>query len=128
VVATPAGQHHEIGAMLASVQAAVEGWQVIYLGPNLPATSIANAAVTTGSLAVALSLIYPIDDPRLPGELKNLRGALPPDVLMIIGGQAAEAYQSVLDGIGAMWLPNAPNLRLALDLVQMSEGNDNWPR
>jgi DNA-binding transcriptional MerR regulator len=124
VVATPAGQHHEIGAMLAAVEAAVEGWQVIYLGPDLPSNSIATATLKTRSQAVALSLVYPDDDPELPQELRELRAALPPDVLLIVGGQAAGAYQPVLEEIGALWLPDAPALRLALDLVQASRFKD----
>lgn len=122
VVATPSGQHHEIGALLAAVKAAAEGWQVLYLGPNLPATSISEAALSTGAKAVALSLIYPSDDPKLPHELKNLRENLPDSVMIIVGGQAAGAYRPVLSAIGALWLPNAPALRLALELVQATQG------
>lgn len=125
VVATPAGQHHEIGAMLAAASAAAEGWNVIYLGPNLPAASIAEAAVTTGARAVALSLIYPSDDPRLPDELKELRRSLPENVIIIVGGQAAGAYRPALEELGALWLPDAPALRSALDLAQTSRRNGN---
>ena len=40
VVATPRGQLHEIGALIAGTTAASQGWQVTYLGPNLPAEEI----------------------------------------------------------------------------------------
>jgi len=123
VVATPSGQHHEIGAMLAALKAAAEGWQVVYLGPNLPAASISEAAIATSAKAVALSLIYPADDPKLAPELKQLREDLPGSVMIIVGGQAAGAYRPVLHDIGALWLPNAPALRLALELVQAGQGN-----
>src|SRR5687767_14424485 len=35
VVATPAGERHEIGAVLAAAAAAAEGWRVTYLGADL---------------------------------------------------------------------------------------------
>ena len=37
VATTVAGEQHEFGAMMAAAAAALEGWRVIYLGPNLPA-------------------------------------------------------------------------------------------
>jgi DNA-binding transcriptional MerR regulator len=123
VVATPSGQHHEIGAMLAAVAAAVDGWRVTYLGANLPASSIATAAERTGALAVALSLIYPADDPALRGELLTLRASLPDEIMLIVGGRSAAGYRPTLEEIGALWLPDAPALRSALDLVRVSRGN-----
>ncbi|MGR8953562.1 MAG: MerR family transcriptional regulator, partial [Gammaproteobacteria bacterium] len=37
VVTTPLGQLHELGALLAAIIAELKGWQVTYLGANLPA-------------------------------------------------------------------------------------------
>ncbi len=73
IVATPAGQLHELGALLAATAAAHVGWQVIYLGASLPAPEIAGAAQQRGARAVALSLVYPENDSRLEGELVRLR-------------------------------------------------------
>jgi methanogenic corrinoid protein MtbC1 len=47
VVTTPAGQLHEIGALLAAAAAASDGGHVTYLGPSLPASEIAAAAAQT---------------------------------------------------------------------------------
>jgi methanogenic corrinoid protein MtbC1 len=44
VVTTPAGQLHELGALVVATAAASEGWRATYLGPNLPAEEIAGAA------------------------------------------------------------------------------------
>jgi DNA-binding transcriptional MerR regulator/methylmalonyl-CoA mutase cobalamin-binding subunit len=120
VIATPAGQHHEIGAMLAAAAAAAAGWRVIYMGADLPADSIATAVEMTGARAVALSIIYPDDDPRLAEELRELRRLLPDQVTVIVGGQAAGGYRGVLEEMGAVWLTDAPALRSALDLVMAS--------
>jgi DNA-binding transcriptional MerR regulator/methylmalonyl-CoA mutase cobalamin-binding subunit len=123
VVATPAGQHHEIGALLAAAAAAASGWRVVYLGADLPAESIATAVEVTGARAVALSIIFPSDDPDLPDELRSLRRQLNDEVLVIVGGRAAGGYRSVVEEIGALWLPDAPRLRAALDLVSATGGN-----
>ena len=68
LVAMPAGQVHELGALLVGATAAHLGWQVTYLGASLPPAEIAGAAVQKRARAVALSLVYPEDDPWLPGE------------------------------------------------------------
>ena len=44
IVTTPAGQLHEIGALIIASVASTEGWRVTYLGPNLPAEDMAAAA------------------------------------------------------------------------------------
>ncbi len=48
VVATPTGHLHELGALLAASHAHEAGWDVLYLGPNLPAEEIATAARARG--------------------------------------------------------------------------------
>ncbi len=123
VVATPSGQHHEVGAMLAAATAAAAGWRAIYMGADLPAASIAKAAELTGAGAVALSVIYPADDLELADELRTLRRLLPAEVAVIVGGQAAASYRGVLEEIGALWLPDTRALRSALDLVRVSRAN-----
>lgn len=78
----------------------------------------------TGARAVALSIIYPSDDPRLAEELPELGRLLPDHVTIIVGGQAASGYRAVLEAIGAIWLPDPPALRWALDLIMSSNGDE----
>ena len=44
ICTTPAGEQHELGALLAAVVIAMYGRRAIYLGANLPAVQIAQAA------------------------------------------------------------------------------------
>ncbi|CAN5762698.1 hypothetical protein BH23GEM11_BH23GEM11_12300 [soil metagenome] len=111
IVGTPAGHRHEFGAMLAAVVSAGEGWDVLSLGADLPATEIAEAARRKGAAAVALSAIHPLDDPHLPGELRALRRELTADVRVLIGGPAAMAHQAVLEDVGVEVLGNLAELR-----------------
>jgi methylmalonyl-CoA mutase cobalamin-binding subunit len=101
VVTTPVGQLHELGAVMISSAATNAGWRVAYLGVCLPAAEIAGAVRQKQAQAVALSLVYPVDDPELPAELKRLRGFLPDGVHLIAGGRAAPAYGDTLRAVGA---------------------------
>ena len=118
LVAMPAGQVHELGALLVGATAAHLGWQVTYLGASLPAAEIAGAAVQKRARAVALSLVYPEDDPWLPGELTRLRDALPATMTLLVGGRAAPAYRKVLERIGAEMIEGLPQLGLTLDSMR----------
>lgn len=96
VIATPAGQNHELGAMLAAIVAAQAGWSVTYLGPNLPAQEIAFAARRTRADVVALSIVYPDADPSVESELRTLGSLLDPETRLIVGGRAAPTYADSL--------------------------------
>ena len=118
VIATPAGQNHEFGALMAAVAAASEGWKVIYLGPNLPAEEIAYTARSSDARAVALSIVYPADDPQLSDQIHRLRSALPSRVALMVGGAALSSYSDLLDKIGASSCKDLTQFRLALGQVR----------
>ncbi len=118
VVATPAGQGHEFGALFSAVTAAAEGWRVTYLGTDLPADDIAAAVRDTGAEAVAISIVYPADDQALDDELRELRLKLPPAVPVLVGGAAAASYKRVLDEIEAIQLEDMEELRSALSKLK----------
>jgi methanogenic corrinoid protein MtbC1 len=115
VVATPAGQIHELGALLVGAAAANLGWHVTYLGASLPAAEIAGAARQNRARAVALSLVYPEDDPKLVAELAAIRQSLPPEVPLLVGGRAMPAYRAGLKGIGAVLVEDLAQFGSALD-------------
>jgi len=115
VVATPAGQVHELGALLVGATAENLGWRVTYLGASLPAAEIAGAAQQCRARAVALSLVYPEDDPRLEGELTQLRESLPGEIKLLVGGRAMPAYRDALEKVGALAIENLAQLGATLD-------------
>ena len=101
LLATVSGQAHELGALIAAAAAASEGWSVIWLGANLPAEDIAEAAATLAVDAVGLSLIHPPGDAAVAQELRRVRAMLPRSVKLLAGGAAASGYTEVLEEIGA---------------------------
>ena len=119
---TPPRQLHELGALIAAATAASEGWQVTYLGPNLPPEEIAAAALQKEARAVALSMVYPPDDPLLLEDLRRLRRLLPEATVLIVGGRAAGAYVSVLREVGARYLDDLAAFRDELDTLRSAPG------
>lgn len=115
VVATPSGQLHELGALLAAAAAANMGWRVIYMGASLPAAEIAGAVRQNVARAVALSLVYPEDDPKLEGELVRLRELLGPEIPMLVGGRAMPAYRDALEKLHALQIRDLDHLCSSLD-------------
>jgi MerR family transcriptional regulator, light-induced transcriptional regulator len=120
VVTTPAGQLHELGAVMVAAAAGDLGWRVVYLGPSLPAADISAAATQNRARAVALSIVYPEDDPNLPAELENLRKYLPAETHIVAGGRAAAAYEGTLTRIGATRATRLKELYTALDALRVS--------
>ena len=118
VIATPRGQHHEIGALIAGTTAASQGWQVTYLGPNLPTEEIVGCAVQNSAKAIGLSIIYPTDDPHIANELRKLRRGIQEDVVLFVGGAGAIAYDSVINAIGAVRINDMPTFRTELEALR----------
>jgi methanogenic corrinoid protein MtbC1 len=121
VIATPRGQLHEIGALIAGTTAASEGWQVTYLGPNLPVEEIVGCAVQNSAKAVGVSITYPTDDPHLANELRNLRRGIQEHVALFVGGAGASAYDPVINAIGAVRVDDMPTFRAELEALRTQQ-------
>ncbi|NOS90067.1 MAG: MerR family transcriptional regulator [Methylococcaceae bacterium] len=102
IVSTPIGQLHELGALLAAIMAELSGWDVTYLGTNLPAEEIAAGVKYTQALALTISLSFAADDHVVPKELRRLKKLIGNDVALIVGGRAAGHFQPVLSEIGVV--------------------------
>ena len=101
VAATPAGEPHELGALLAAVTARLHGYDALYLGPDLPAVEIARAARAAHAELVALSIL--VLDPRAAEvEIRALLGALPTGVDVVLGGPGASSISERVDGVTAL--------------------------
>ena len=114
VVATPPGEQHEIGALMVAVSAALEGWSVTYLGPDLPVEDLLGAIVQTRADAVALSVVYAGDDRGMPGVLRKIRAGLPPDVALLLGGAGAGHAHARLRSADVHLIDSLADLRSAL--------------
>ncbi|WP_036300414.1 MerR family transcriptional regulator [Methylomarinum vadi] len=101
VLATPIGNQHELGALLASIVAEFKGWQVTYLGPDLPAEEVAVAVKYQNAQAVALSISFDSDSLNTSRELRKLKKLIPERTAFIIGGRLAYKYQALAAELNA---------------------------
>lgn len=116
-VTTPAGQMHELGALLAASTAYEAGWDVLYLGANMPAEDIASAVKARGARAILLSLIFPLGDSQTMAEMQELRRLVGRDLPILAGGQAVPSYTVALAELGIRTVGSTDNLDEALKRV-----------
>jgi DNA-binding transcriptional MerR regulator/methylmalonyl-CoA mutase cobalamin-binding subunit len=118
IVSTPQGQLHEMGAVLVAALASEQGWRAIYLGPSLPAAEIAGAAVQDQARAIALSIIYPEDDPNIDRELSDLRRLVGTGVSIMVGGRAAERYRQTIEATQGLLISDLAQLQMELARIR----------
>jgi DNA-binding transcriptional MerR regulator/methylmalonyl-CoA mutase cobalamin-binding subunit len=106
IATTPAGQAHELGALLAAAAADEAGWNAIYLGPNTPAEEIAAGARQLGAKAVALSIAYRDDDHHVQEEVRKLREYLDPTIPIFVGGRSVASLGPSLEADGIHFVPD----------------------
>jgi MerR family transcriptional regulator, light-induced transcriptional regulator len=116
LVCTPVYQLHELGALIAAVTVATRGWNVVYLGANLPSEEIAAAVRQLGARILILGIAYPADDALLHRDLRRLATLLPGDVAVAVGGRAAGAYASSLESMDAAIIRDLDDLGPLLDV------------
>jgi MerR family transcriptional regulator, light-induced transcriptional regulator len=68
--------------------------------------------------AVALSIVFPSDDLKLPAELSRLRRLLSNNVTLLIGGRVAEAYGAAFDSVNTIFVTNIGGFRRQLDQLR----------
>ncbi len=118
VVGTPSGQFHDLGASIVAAAAANNGWNVCYVGASLPAFELVGAVKTTQSSALALSIVYPEDDPKLDLELAQLQRMLPQNTHVFVGGRAVHAYSTALSKYGARVVKTLEDFDAELDALR----------
>jgi methylmalonyl-CoA mutase cobalamin-binding subunit len=72
---------------------------VLYLGGNLPASEIADAARSKAVRVVAVSIIYVDNKATVLDEMRTLRERLPADVPLVAGGAGAVMLSKELDAL-----------------------------
>jgi methanogenic corrinoid protein MtbC1 len=117
VITTPAGQNHELGALMAATVAEEAGWNVYYLGPNLPAEEIAAAVRQLNAKAVALSLIYKDTEAHVVDEMKRLRRLIDSSIPVFVGGRAAASIRGRLDEAGIKSPGDLQEFRAELQVI-----------
>lgn len=96
VLATPAGERHEFGLLLAALLAATRGWRVVYLGADLPAEEIARAIRLTKSRYLGLSVVAS-ENVETGRELEEVARLLPSETRVWVGGEDATRHRDLIE-------------------------------
>jgi DNA-binding transcriptional MerR regulator/methylmalonyl-CoA mutase cobalamin-binding subunit len=115
VVATAAGQWHDMGALTVALTAAEYGWHPLYYGPNLPVEEIAAAVKQSSARAVAISITHLLAQHLFVDELRKLRRYIGNDSVLFVGGQAVSGHPKIIEEINAKYIPTIDLLREELD-------------
>jgi methanogenic corrinoid protein MtbC1 len=91
VLATPAGERHEIGLLLVALLARDAGLGVVYLGVDLPARDIVLAAERACAAVIGLSIVGARNRARAAREVEAVQTRLPRDCELWLGGADAGA-------------------------------------
>jgi MerR family transcriptional regulator, light-induced transcriptional regulator len=120
VVATLPHHAHELGALMAGASAAAEGWNVTYLGSDLPVVDLASAVVLSRARAVAISAVHLPDGGDLASALRDTRARLPEDVALLVGGAGALQVRAEAEAAGARVVESLAAFRALLP--RLAEG------
>ncbi|EQC52800.1 MerR family transcriptional regulator [Bacteriovorax sp. DB6_IX] len=89
IITTPENEYHEFGILLASLLCTHYGKNFFYLGPNLPAQSLAEAINSLGGNKIILGTSYSTCDtesPYLTNYINDVLSLIPKDVDLCVGG------------------------------------------
>jgi len=96
--ATPSGERHEFGVLVAALVASSAGADALYLGADLPADEVARAANRVNARAVALGATV-LDPSDTASYLRRLRRDLDRNVSVWIGGEGSRRVEKLPDGV-----------------------------
>jgi DNA-binding transcriptional MerR regulator len=106
VFATPSGETHDLGTLVAAIVAANAGARVVFLGADMPQDDILACALDQRAAVVVLGLLT-ISPECARDQLLGLREGLPKDVELWIGGAGID---SLPPQAGVERIPNLDQL------------------
>lgn len=114
VVAAPAGNWHELGALSLALATADAGCTPLYLGADLPASEIAGAVALRAAAGAAVSITHHIAIENAVGELRRLRRFLSPAVALFAGGGDHAAVARATADLDIRWCADFDQYRRGL--------------
>lgn len=102
LLACPSGEQHDLPLMLFGISLRAAGWRIVFLGADVPISTIEQAVRSTAPAVVILAATLPEPLLAVETELATLAGLVP----VAIGGRAATA--TVAERVGAILLNGDP--------------------
>src|SRR3954454_18763910 len=104
VVGLPSGSQHDLGALAFATATRRRGWDVLYLGSNVPVSSWEAAVRSRAAQAAVLAVVMPEDRPTAIAVAERLL-TLNPAPMVCAGGaagdQLADGVRTLASGVGA---------------------------
>lgn len=94
IFATPPGELHELGLLMAALTALGAGADPLYLGAQVPAEEVLAVAQEIDASAVAVSIVN-LDIATARSYLLALRSQLPSHTRLLVGGNAADDLEEI---------------------------------
>ncbi len=106
ICAAAAGEHHVGGLLALAVRLALRGLHVTWLGADMPAVDLAEAATTLRAEFVCVTAVTPASDESLVKYLSALRSRTPASCSIVAGGVSPRP--SGIDAIdGVRWFESS---------------------
>lgn len=102
LLATPPGERHELGILLAAMIITDAGFKLCYLGVDLPPTEIVETARRSGALAAGIGVVNSENRERATASLRKIEESLPTDTEIWLGGSDAPAVAALLGSTRAL--------------------------
>lgn len=99
LLTTLPGEPHGLGLLLAEALMALDGARVVSLGVQTPVWDISLAAAAYRCDIVALGFTGCMNPNQVVAGLTELRGKLPPEVELWVGGAAPVLHRRTIDGV-----------------------------
>ncbi len=96
VIGCEEGNRHELGAQMVRLVLVAAGWQVVYLGANVPAEDLSRQQSAHGARLVCVSLTPPAAPPDARRLLHRLAGLYQPGqpYRLVLGGSTVRGVQA----------------------------------
>jgi len=113
VVACVAGERHELGARMAADLLAYDGWNVRFVGADVPQDALVELVTREHPRFIGLSASLPERMSRLHETIARLRGVVPASKL-VVGGRVVGSIDSQSLDVDAV----APSASGAVELIR----------
>lgn len=108
--ACPPGELHDVGLLMFALDAAGQGWDPLYLGPNVPMADLAVAVRAAKPELVGMSLVVRRESAELRSLLEEAKAAIGGRCPLLVGGRALFGFEEVVRGAGCYVLPRSGQL------------------
>lgn len=106
LLTTPSGERHELGILMVALLFAEAGFGLCYLGPDLPADQVLDAATRAEVDVVGLSLVNDENRSTAVAEVRRIERLLPLGTELWIGGRDARTAVRSIAGSRALVIDN----------------------